>query len=95
MRIRSRTLGIAIAGSILAALAGGRTATAAEVGAAGVSVGVAPNTDPDVAAILDCPYATSSHTGHHGGSWDSTTTTQAGTVTLSAPDPNPGGSGLP
>src|SRR5207302_8545784 len=54
MRIRSRTLAIAIAGSILAALAGGGTATAAEVGAAGVSVGVAPNTDPDVAAILDC-----------------------------------------
>ena len=95
MRDRSRIAGIAIAGSILVALAGGGTATAEEVGAAGVSVRVEPNTNPDVAAIVACPYAMSSRTGRHGSRRDSTTTTQAGSVTLSAPDPNLGRSGLP
>ena len=55
------------------------------------TVGFTPNTDPN----LDCPYASSSNIGHHGGSWDGTVTTEAGTLTFSAPDPNPGGSGLP
>jgi hypothetical protein len=93
MRVIRTALAAAAVAAILAALPD--AAGAATVGAGGATVGVSPNTSPDVEAILDCPYASSSSTGHHGNKWDSSTTTWAGTVTVSAPDPAPGGSGLP
>ena len=83
-----RRLFAILASTALVVLAGSGWAFA---GSGDPSASFTPNTDPN----LDCPYASSSNIGHHGGSWDGTVTTEAGTLTFSAPDPNPGGSGLP
>ncbi len=75
---------VAATSAVLVTAAGG----AAMAGTGTPSASFTPNTDPD----LSCPYAMDGSIGHHGGSFDGTLTTQAGTLTFSVPDPQPGGS---